>query len=158
MLTIKYTNLRGGIAPRRASTCISLGKGGGDLKLSTARAHHPIRIFIPQSLQLHAPLTVMPTNPFTTFTFATAADATLLRGGRYRWTERKPPILIFLPQILQLHAPLTVMPTSPLHAGHLYLHHRCYQSPRLLVKLEAYDSASKNHQYSMYFLGKVDGA
>jgi len=49
-----------------------------------------------------------------------------------------------------------VIPTSPLHAGQLYLHHRCYQSPRLLVKVEAYDSASNNHQYSMYFLGTVD--
>ena len=147
MLTIKYTNLRGGTAPGRASACISQGKGGRDLKLSTARAHLPIRIFIPQRLQLHAPLTVVPTYPFTSFTFATAVDVTNLRGGRYRWARRKPPIHIILPQ----------SPASRAANGHAYVspsRRSPLPSPRLLVKVEA----SNNHQYSMYFLGKVGGA
>ena len=42
-------------------------------KVGRSVAHPPIQISIPQSLRLHAPLTVMPTSPLQTFTFTAVA-------------------------------------------------------------------------------------
>jgi len=87
---------------------ISPGKGGRDLKLSTARAHPPIQIFIPQSPASRA----VNGNARVYLHISHSCRCYRSRGGRWGRTERKPPILIFLPQSLQLHAPLTVTLTK----------------------------------------------